>query len=124
MTLLAQCVVWGKQGRFGSWLGVERGRSLLRDALASSLLGLDGSWCYVLITEGLGMGNREIKSLPSAGTEQRGPVPIPLLHFTFLPSLKRNPGFAEPLPCTDFPFIESQPPVLNRASGSAQTLFL
>lgn len=83
----------------------EGGRSLLRDALASSLLSLGGTRCYLLITEGLGMGNGEIKALPSAGTEQRGSVPIPLLHFTFLTSLKRNLGLAEPLPCIDFPFI-------------------
>lgn len=74
-------------------------------ALASSLLGLGGSRCYLLLTEGLGMGKGEIKALPSAGTEQCEPVPIPLLHFVFLPSLKRNLGLAEPLPCIDFPFI-------------------
>lgn len=111
-------------------------------ALASSLLGLAGSRCYLLLTEGLGMGKGEIKALPSAGTEQCEPVPIPLLHFIFLPSLKRNLGLAEPLPCRDFPFIfpipcpraahgaspspwrESQPLALNPAPGSAQTLFL
>lgn len=74
-------------------------------ALASSLLGLGGNRCYLLLTEGLGMGKGEIQALPSAGTEQCGPVPILLLHFTFLLFLKRNLGLAEPLPCIDFPFI-------------------
>lgn len=89
----------GETGQVWKLVGVWR------DALASSRLGLGGSRCYLLITEGLGMGKGEIKALPSAGTEQCGSVLIPLLHFTSLPSLKRNLGLAEPLPCTDFPFI-------------------
>lgn len=82
-----------------SW-GVEGGRSLLSDALASSLLSLGGSWCYLFITKW-----GKIKALPSAGTEQCGPVPIPLLHFTLLHSLKTNPGFGEALLCTDLLLI-------------------
>lgn len=109
----------GNRGLEAGW-GAEGGRSLLRDALASSLLALDGSWCYLLISEGLGMEYGEIKSLPSAGTEQCGPVPIPLLQFTFLPFLKRNAGFAEPLPCIDFPFIFQCPRAAHGESPSPQ----